>query len=109
MARPSDSYSLTFEYNEDGLIKFGIVDGEDGLYDVCPCCDDVPIGAAVFCFRTKSEGNDKFDKNEGWTHVGFYIGYGIVVEASIEENRVSISSIYDRKWDYYGLLRGICY
>ena len=21
----------------------------------------------------------------------------------------SISSIYDRKWDYYGLLRGICY
>ena len=91
------------------LIKFGIVDGEDGLYDVCPCCDDVPTGAAVFCYRTESEGNKKFDKNEGWTHVGFYIGYGIVVEASSEDNKVSISSIYDGKWDYYGLLRGICY
>lgn len=79
------------------------------LYDICPCCGEPPIGAAVFCYKTKEEGNETFSVNNGWTHVGYYIGNGIVIEAADEITGVTISPLYDSKWDCYGLLKGIGY
>ena len=91
------------------MINNGIENGMDGLYGVCRCCYDMPIGAAVFCFEDDPEKNKKIDTNYGWTHVGYYIGNGLIVEALSEDSGMNLSTIFDSKWDYWGYLKGINY
>lgn len=91
------------------LIRFGIEGGEDGLFPICLCCDEPPIGSAVFAFEDNPKKNKKLDSNFGWVHVGYYIGYGFVIEAHSSSKGIVISKLGDKKWDYYGLLKGVSY
>lgn len=91
------------------LIRYGLIDGEEGLQAICACCDLPPVGAAVFCYSSEEDGNSSFNKNQGWTHVGYYVGNGIVIEAESRKTGIVASSIFDSKWDCWGYLKGIDY
>ena len=73
---------------------------------------DLPIGSAVFVYNPDSPTAS--DNNQGWIHVGYYIGktdkyVHTVVEAYDTKNGVIYSNLEKRNFNYYGLLNGISY
>lgn len=77
----------------------------------CTCGEyDLPLGVAVFKFdptRTSEE-------NQGWVHVGYYIGktqWGehTIIHADSSKNRVNYILLENSSFTHYGYLKGIEY
>ena len=63
-------------------------------------------GVSLF---TQAKANPNFKTNNGWTHVGYYIGYGLVLEANEYKvgPAIGLSYLYNGRWASYGQLRGV--
>ena len=59
----------------------------------------LPVGALVFTGETESDH----------PHVGVYTGDGIVTEATGAKKGVIESKLSDKKWRWWGLLKGVTY
>ena len=59
----------------------------------------LPVGALVFTGKTESDH----------PHVGVYTGNGIVTEATGAKGGVIESKLTDKKWTWWGLLKGVTY
>lgn len=60
---------------------------------------DLPVGALVFTGETESDH----------PHVGDYTGDGIVTEATGAKKGVIESKLSDKKWRWWGMLKGVTY
>ena len=73
--------------------------------------DEIPVGAAVFIYN--KDHKQATEQNEGWIHVGVFIGaYGdyeyAVAQAKSKSDGVGIWPLTD-EFNYYGLFTGVDY
>ena len=91
--------------------NYGLTDGLVYNIPFCTCCElDLPLGVAVFKFDPNRVDED----NEGWVHVGYYIGATekgphTIVHADSTANRVNYIQLENSSFTHYGYLKGIDY
>ena len=86
----SSHYQYTDYCKEKGVLKNGRkADGSE-----------LEPGAAVFVYK---------DEKKRYTHVGLYIGNGIVIEAKGSKYGVVTSNVTDSKWNRWGMFKAADY
>ena len=62
--------------------------------------NELKVGTAVFVWK---------EEDRKYGHVGLYIGNGYVIEAASTQSGVIKSKVSNKKWEYWGELRGVNY